>query len=48
MYLIYNMKKPLSIGFNKKVYFDLLYKSEKETLSFGKHNATFEVLRLGF
>lgn len=37
-----------AIGFNKKVYFDLLYKSEKETLTFGKREATFEVLRRGY
>ena len=37
-----------AIGFNKNVYFDLLYKSEKETRSFGKQKATFEVLRKGY
>ena len=37
-----------AIGFKKKVYFDLLYKSEKETLSFGKRKATFEILRRGY
>lgn len=37
-----------AIGFNKNVYFDLLYKSEKETNSFGKRKATFEVLRRGY
>ena len=37
-----------AIGFNRKVYFDLLYKSEKETEFFGKRNATFEVLRRGY
>ena len=37
-----------AIGFNRKVYFDLLYRSEKETEFFGKRNATFEVLRRGF
>ena len=37
-----------AIGFNKNVYFDLLYKSEKETLSFGKRRATFEILRKGY
>lgn len=37
-----------AIGFNKKVYFDLLYKSEKETSSFGMRRATFEVLRRGY
>lgn len=37
-----------AIGFNKRVYFDLLYKSEKDTLSFGVQKATFEVLRRGF
>lgn len=50
-------KKPLiaivldrgsAIGFNKKVYIDLLYKNEKETLAFGKKKATFEILRNGF
>lgn len=37
-----------AIGFNKRVYIDLLYISEKETLAFGKKTATFEVLRYGF
>jgi len=37
-----------AIGFNKKVYFDLLYPSERDTYSFGKKNATFEILRYGF
>lgn len=37
-----------AIGFNRKVYFDLLYNSEKETDFFGKRNATFEVLRRGY
>lgn len=37
-----------AIGFNKKSYFDLLYSSEKETDSFGKRYATYEVLRRGF
>ena len=37
-----------AIGFNKKVYFDLLYKSEKETSTFGVKKATFEVLRRGY
>ena len=37
-----------AIGFNKKVYFDLLYKSEKETDTFGKRKATFEILRRGY
>ena len=37
-----------AIGLNKKVYIDLLYKSEKETLTFGKREATFEILRYGF
>ncbi len=37
-----------AIGFNKKSYFDLLYKSEKDTNFFGKRYATFEVLRLGY
>ena len=37
-----------AIGFKRKVYFDLLYKSEKETLAFGKRYATFEVLRKGY
>ena len=37
-----------AIGFNKKVYIDLLYKNEKETLIFGKREATFEILRYGF
>ena len=37
-----------AIGFNKSVYFDLLYKSEKETYSFGKRKAVFEILRRGY
>ena len=37
-----------AIGFNKSVYFDLLYKSERETTKFGKQKATFEILRNGF
>ena len=37
-----------AIGFSKKVYIDLLYESEKETLTFGKKKATFEILRYGF
>lgn len=37
-----------AIGFNRRVYFDLLYASEKETDFFGKRNATFEVLRRGY
>ena len=37
-----------AIGFKRKVYFDLLYKSEKDTLIFGKRYATFEILRRGY
>ena len=37
-----------AIGFNKNVYFDLLYKNEKSTYSFGKQKATFEILRRGY
>ena len=37
-----------AIGFNKRVYFDLLYKSERDTISFGVKKATFEVLRRGY
>ena len=37
-----------AIGFNKKAYFDLLYTSEKDSLSFGRRKATFEILRLGY
>lgn len=37
-----------AIGFNRRVYFDLLYKSEKDTQFFGKRNATFELLRKGY
>ena len=37
-----------AIGFDKKVYFDLLYKSENDTLSFGIKYATFEILRRGY
>ena len=37
-----------AIGFNRRVYFDLLYPSEKDTNFFGKRTATFEVLRRGY
>ena len=37
-----------AIGFNKSVYFDLLYQSEKASNSFGKRKATFEILRRGY
>ncbi len=37
-----------AISFKKTVYFDLLYKSEKESMSFGKQKATFEILRNGY
>lgn len=37
-----------AIGFNKSVYFDLLYKSERDTNSFGKRSAIFEILRRGY
>ena len=37
-----------AIGFNRKVYFDLLYPSEKDTDFFGKRYATFELLRRGY
>ena len=37
-----------AIGFKKSVYFDLLYKSEKETNAFGKQKATFKLLRKGY
>ena len=37
-----------AIGFNKKTYFDLLYKSEKETEFFGRRFANFDILRLGY
>ena len=37
-----------AIGFKKSVYFDLLYKNEKETNSFGKQKATFKLLRKGY
>lgn len=37
-----------AIGFNKKVYFDLLYPSEKASNSFGRKKATFEILRKGY
>lgn len=52
-----NFKEPIlaivldrgsAIGFNKQVYFDLLYKKEKDTISFGKRKATFEILRRGY
>ena len=37
-----------AIGFNKHSYFDLLYKSEKDTLTFGCQYATYEILRFGY
>ncbi len=37
-----------AIGFNRNALFDLLYRSEKETISFGKRKATFEILRYGY
>ena len=37
-----------AIGFKKRVYFDLLYKKEKDTTTFGKRKATFEILRRGY
>ncbi len=37
-----------AIGFNKNAYFDLLYRSEKESSFFGRQKATFEVLRKGY
>ena len=37
-----------AIGFNKKTYFDLLYKSEKETEFFGRRFANFDILRMGY
>lgn len=37
-----------AIGFNKRSYFDLLYKSEYDTLTFGCQYATFEILRIGY
>lgn len=37
-----------AIGFNKKSYFDLLYNSEKETLTFGRRYANFDIIRLGY
>lgn len=37
-----------AIGFNRLVYFDLLYPNEKATEYFGKRNATFEILRRGY
>lgn len=37
-----------AIGFSKKSYFDLLYKSEKDTETFGSVFATYEILRKGF
>lgn len=37
-----------AIGFKKKSNFDLLYKSEKDTNSFGKRKATFEIIRKGY
>ena len=37
-----------AIGFNKKAYFDLLCNSERESNSFGRRKATFEILRKGY
>ena len=37
-----------AIGFQRKVYFDLLYENEKKTEFFGKRYATFEILRKGY
>ena len=37
-----------AIGFNRKSYFDLLYKSEKDTSFFGRRYAKFEILRKGY
>ena len=37
-----------AIGFNKNIYFDLLYESESAASNFGSPNATFEILRYGF
>ena len=37
-----------AIGFNSNALFDLLYKSEKESNTFGKKKAIIEVLRKGF
>ena len=37
-----------AIGFSKRSYFDLLYKSEADTLTFGCQYATFDILRLGY
>ena len=37
-----------AIGFNKSIYFDLLYESERAASNFGSPKATFEILRYGF
>ena len=37
-----------AIGFNRNALFDLLYKNEKSSNTFGKKKATFEILRNGF
>ena len=37
-----------AISFNKSVYFDLLYPSEKKTIPFGKQKAIFEIIRIGY
>ena len=37
-----------AIGFNRRAYFDLLYKSERDSLSFGIQKTTFEILRNGY
>ena len=37
-----------AISFSKKSYFDLLYKSEKDTSDFGCQYVNFDILRIGF
>ena len=37
-----------AIGFNRNALFDLLYKDEKSSNTFGKKKATFEILRNGY
>ncbi len=37
-----------AIGFSKRSYFDLLYESERDTLTFGCQYATFDILRIGY
>ena len=46
--LVIVLDRGSAIGFNKKTYFDLLYRNEAETDFFGCRQASFEILRKGF